>query len=323
MSGRKMDGRRASEKQAAEVRGRRDSWTEKASPEAELRHVWMRNTQNVDCLVHIWTPLDESSRPASPRGVVVIFHGMGGHGLFPTVRYLAELLVQYRYAVYSMDFCGHGQSYGLRGYIESPQLLLNDGRLLCELARDDFPGWPFFLAGGSMGGSVALLLSLEVPYVDGLILMAPMVSLPVASWQKWVVDKVASWTPKFGLIKPASSNAALACQFRDEERRDEIRRDCYVYKGRLRAATANTCMQLAQMVHGSLDQFSAPLLCLLAREDYVVDNDGIDDLMEQCISQDKTLKEYDALHGLLCEEEPLRGEIENDVVTWISQRTLD
>jgi predicted alpha/beta-fold hydrolase len=76
----------------------------KEEPTAELRHEWTKTPGGVDCLIHIWSPTISST-----RAVIVLFHGLGGHGLFPTVRYLAELLVAQQLIVYSMDFSGHGQ----------------------------------------------------------------------------------------------------------------------------------------------------------------------------------------------------------------------
>ena len=59
----------------------------------------------------------------------------------------------------------------------------------------------------------------------------------------------------------------------------------------------------------------------MALDDCFVDNNGIDELMDEASSVDKTLKEYNALHGLLCEEERLRSHIEEDIVEWLVQRT--
>ena len=109
--------------------------------------------------------------------------------------------------------------------------------------------------------------------------------------------------------------------FRDKDRRKEAMTDKLAYKGRIRAATAHTCIDLAETVHRSIPQFSSPMLCLLAEEDCVVDNDGIDELMEKASSVDKSLKEYDAYHGLMCEVTPVRTQIESDIVEWMQEHT--
>lgn len=108
-------------------------------------------------------------------------------------------------------------------------------------------------------------------------------------------------------------------QFRDE-RQDEVLRDPFHYQGRLRAASAMTCVEMTLMLQASLRRIRAPFLCLMAEEDCVVDNAGIDELMRTSSCTDKTLNEYDALHGMLCEVEPLRSQIENDIVPWMLRR---
>jgi acylglycerol lipase len=281
---------------------------------AELKHEWTKTPGGTDCLIHVWSPLH-----LPPRAVAVLFHGLGGHGLFPTVRYLAELLVAHNLVVYSMDLPGHGQSYGLRGYLSSSHELLQEGRHLVEHAQTKSPGLPVFFAGTSMGGAVALLLSLQVETVSGLILLAPMIALAVSPFQRWVVQRLAMLTPKLGLMKISMSKTADR-QFRDKGRKEEVLRDPFLYQGRLRAASAMTCIELTQMLKETLGDIRAPLLCLLAEEDYVVDNTGIDNLMQESPSVDKTLKEYDALHGLLCELHPVRCQIENDIISWLSDR---
>jgi acylglycerol lipase len=59
---------------------------------------------------------------------------------------------------------------------------------------------------------------------------------------------------------------------------------------------------------------------MMAEEDVVVDNSKVKDLMEESASEDKTLKSYAALHGLLCEPAPLLGIIEDDLIQWLVQR---
>lgn len=286
----------------------------KEEPTAELRHEWTKTPGGVDCLIHIWSPTNSST-----RAVIVLFHGLGGHGLFPTVRYLAELLVAQQLMVYSMDFSGHGQSFGPRGFLSSPEELLQEGMHLVKFAQQHSPGLPLFFAGTSMGGAVALLLSLEITTVAGLVLLAPMVSLPISPLQLWMLRRLARWTPKLGLTNSRLSKVAHY-QFRDEERKDEVLRDPFHYQGSLRAASAMTCVELTLMLRAALGRIRAPLLCLMAEEDYVVDNAGIDELILAASSTDKTLKEYDALHGMLCEKEPLRSQIENDIVSWLLRR---
>ena len=63
-----------------------------------------------------------------------------------------------------------------------------------------------------------------------------------------------------------------------------------------------------------------PTALFLGEEDVVVDNSKVDELMKLAPSEDKTLKKYAALHGLLCEPAPLLGIIEDDLIQWLKKR---
>jgi len=54
------------------------------------------------------------------KSLIIIYHGVGAHGLYPTVRYAAEFLAREGHIVMSCDMHGHGQSPGQPGYIGSP-----------------------------------------------------------------------------------------------------------------------------------------------------------------------------------------------------------
>ena len=108
-------------------------------------------------MVHSWNPIHHDDAP--PRGLVILFHALGGHSMYPTVRYLAELLMKHNFCVYCGDFCGHGQSKGRRGYIESLDILLADANVIVDFARQRHLCLPLFLGGVSLGGAVAIALS--------------------------------------------------------------------------------------------------------------------------------------------------------------------
>jgi len=59
---------------------------------------------------------------------------------------------------------------------------------------------------------------------------------------------------------------------------------------------------------------------MVGDEDVVVNNEGSFRLIEEAKSDDKTLKRYPALHGLLCEPSPLVDTIESDLVEWVNAR---
>eukprot|EP00957_Ditylum_brightwellii_P160842 12245815-Ditylum_brightwellii.AAC.1 len=165
--------------------------------------------------------------------------------------------------------------------------------------------------------------------IAGLLLLAPMASLAVPRWQKGVLKSIASVAPHTALFPPAENTSET--QFNDSVVRTKIK-------------SALACLQLTKRVSNAIQEMTLstptrhagknmPLLCLIGKYDKVVDNEALVELLMPNISEgeedvkshlplDVALREYDAKHGLLCEVEPVKGLIENDVVTWLSYRTL-
>mmetsp|Transcript_11146 Transcript_11146/g.16444 ORF Transcript_11146/g.16444 Transcript_11146/m.16444 type:complete len:572 (+) Transcript_11146:71-1786(+) len=343
-------------------------------------------TRGIKCVCHVCYPPAD----AMPRGVVVIFHGLNAHGRFPTIDHLAKLVASQSHCIaYCLDFPGHGLSPGLRGHVSSAGDMVADGMAVTLYAKKKNPTLPLFLAGHSLGGSVAALVAREFYVADrdsstslyarreirhfekarslmmlccshledsdsrpslyfpknavaGLLLLAPMVSLAVPKWQKGVLKSIASVAPRAALFPPAEN--ASEAQFNDPVVRTKIENDYLSYRGNLRASSALACLRLTkrvgdailEMTH-STPTFDAgknmPLLCLIGQYDEVVDNEAVVELLMPDVSEgdedveshmplDVALREYDAKHGLMCEVEPVKGLIENDIVTWLSYRTL-
>lgn len=108
-----------------------------------------------------------------------------------------------RYAVYGIDYEGHGRSEGVRCYIKNFNSLVNDCYdffksvsgmnskhsviyilvssfvficiCVCVSVLQEYKGKTRFLYGESMGGAVSLLLHQKDPsFWDGAVLVAPM-----------------------------------------------------------------------------------------------------------------------------------------------------
>uniref|UniRef100_A0A7S4QZ99 Serine aminopeptidase S33 domain-containing protein n=1 Tax=Ditylum brightwellii TaxID=49249 RepID=A0A7S4QZ99_9STRA len=346
-------------------------------------------TRGIKCVCHVCYPPAD----VSPRGVVVIFHGLNAHGRFPTIDHLAKLVASQSHCIaYCLDFPGHGLSPGLRGHVTSAADMVTDGMAVTLYAKKKNPRLPLFLAGQSLGGGVAALVAREFyvagrdsarslceeketccfdkarslmllncsqsslksnseprpsrffpkNVVAGLLLLAPMVSIAVPKWQKGVLKSIASVAPRAALFPPAEN--ASEAQFNDPVVRAQIENDDLSYRGNLRASSALACLQLTKRVGAAIQEMTQstpthyagknmPLLCVIGQNDMVVDNDALVELLmpgfidgkefdDSQLPLDVALREYDAKHGLLCEKEPVRGWIENDIVTWLGYRTL-
>ena len=160
----------------------------------------------VDCF--LWTWLSPAEGGAS-KGLVLLFHGLGAHARFPSVRVAAEALARGGFTVCAPDFAGHGVSGGQRGFIHSAERLESDALLFVEAAQRAHPQLPLFLAGSSMGGAIAFQAALALgDEVRGLVLLAPMLA-PAASAPAQALVTVLSYTPLSRLPLIPSVRASL------------------------------------------------------------------------------------------------------------------
>jgi acylglycerol lipase len=287
------------------------------------------------CLVHRWNPTTTAS--CSPRALVVMFHGFLAHGAYPTVRYAAEFLAEAGFVVVATDFPGHGQSEGIRGYLESADELIDHGVAQTKYALSLFQGdksnsinsntLPLVLCGSSMGGAIALSVAHQLTKQDEnyhgkvplIILLAPMLKLNVSALERTALQCLSLVAPTVPLIPSSATDASK--QYRDETKRIECESDEWTVSGaKLRVSSALTCIDVTWKLQDKFSSITNPYLLLIADEDVVVQNEGSENFFRTSPSSDKTKRHYPALHGLLCEPSPLFEEIKGDILNWLSER---
>ncbi|MDZ4720023.1 MAG: alpha/beta hydrolase [Roseiflexaceae bacterium] len=141
----------------------------------------------------------QSWRPAQPRAVVALAHGLGEHsGRYGNL--ITELNAR-DYAVYAIDHRGHGRSPGQRAYIDSWEDFRAGIRALIAYIHTSEPDLPVFLIGHSLGGLIALNYVLHEPgTLHGIIASAPALSSdglsPVLALLSKLLSRIA---PTFSL----------------------------------------------------------------------------------------------------------------------------
>ncbi|CAM9744924.1 unnamed protein product [Heterosigma akashiwo] len=120
----------------------------------------------------------QSFRPNNqePKGLMLLCHGYAETSLW-YFRDIAMDWVKEGYACVALDYEGHGKSDGLHAYIPDFDKMVDDVAVFHEkvAARPENAGLPRFLHGESMGGAVAIELSLRRPQLyQGMVLQAPM-----------------------------------------------------------------------------------------------------------------------------------------------------
>ena len=113
-----------------------------------------------------WIPDSE------PKAVINFIHGIGEH----TDRYQEWMpfFVESGYAVFAIEYRGHGRSFGKRGYIKKYDDLLNDVETLLEQSLKVYPKLPQFLYGHSLGGGMVTHYTLtRNPNIKALVATSP------------------------------------------------------------------------------------------------------------------------------------------------------
>ncbi|KAJ0102920.1 hypothetical protein Patl1_06238 [Pistacia atlantica] len=129
------------------------------------------NSRGLKLFTCRWLPASQK-----PKALVFICHGYAMECSI-TMQSTAMQLVKAGFAVYGIDYEGHGKSSGRQGYVHNFNNLIEDCFKhftgICE--REENRGKMRFLLGESMGGAMALLLHRKKPdFWNGAVLVAPM-----------------------------------------------------------------------------------------------------------------------------------------------------
>ncbi|KAK3275467.1 hypothetical protein CYMTET_16406 [Cymbomonas tetramitiformis] len=265
----------------------------------------------------------------TPNAVIALCHGYAAHGAYPTIVYLAEVLASRGFEVVSVDFTGHGRSKGIRALVPSSDSLLHEGTALFNYAEEVAAQYTktlkVFLLGTSMGGAVALRVANRVgtPRCAGTVLLAPMVSIAAENipsrWLFPILRCVACMLPWIAVVPGNASDSSV--QYRDPERRQICDSDPLTYHGRVRLGTGVALIDTQLRVQEEMSSISCPLFIIHGTADTVVMPAKSEDLHERVASLDKKLWMIPgALHGLMCEPEGTRVQIEKEIVQWLTHR---
>lgn len=178
-------------------------------------------------------------RAQRPKAACVLIHGYGqsAHFEFLTAKYpggphseweksILQQLVDAGVSCYAMDLQGHGESEGargLRGFFEAFDDLAIDLLQLHDVVRRETDGsLPIFWLGTSMGGAVACrAVQMRASAPDGLVMLAPMISLAKVQRTR------RCWPTKAAPPKKMPH----ACVVSRDARGRSLRRQCVVRSG--------------------------------------------------------------------------------------------
>jgi len=108
-------------------------------------------------------------------GFIILTHGLGEH----SQRYgahFADFYTGHNIGIKTFDLPGHGKSYGKRGHLDDPILILEIVDNLLGETRVQYPELPLYIYGHSFGGELALWYGLaRNPKINGLIITSPLI----------------------------------------------------------------------------------------------------------------------------------------------------
>ncbi|KVI12428.1 Alpha/beta hydrolase, N-terminal, partial [Cynara cardunculus var. scolymus] len=128
---------------------------------------YIRNSRGVQLFTCKWLPV------SPPKALVFLCHGCG------------TKLASYGYAVFGIDYEGHGRSMGARCYIKKFDHIVADCSNYFKYisGQEDYKNKRRFLYGESMGGAVSLLISEKVKPHPMVISMLTRVEDVIPRWK--------------------------------------------------------------------------------------------------------------------------------------------
>jgi alpha-beta hydrolase superfamily lysophospholipase len=257
-------------------------------------------------------------RPAHPKALLLIVHGVGEHsGRYgPLVRYFYERNI----AVALFDQRGHGQSSGTRGHFDHLQDLLGDLAAFIQHTQAAHPHIPMFLVGHSFGGQV--VLNFVVRYAKGLrglILSSPNIALrtPIPKWKRVLSEIGDRWVPRLSYqqaVNPEwlSHDPAIVQAYATDPR---VIRRFSIHAALEIVRNLDIVMALASRIH-------LPSLFLHAGADTICDPEATRQFYRRIPVSRKRLKVYSGMYHELFNEVG-QEQVFGDIVQWLDEILAD
>ncbi|XP_022155323.1 caffeoylshikimate esterase [Momordica charantia] len=288
--------------------------------EVEYQEVYIRNSRGVQIFTCRWLP-----RLSSPKALVFLCHGYGME-CSGFMRGCGHRLATSGYAVFGMDYEGHGRSSGARCYIKKFENIVADcyNFFTSISVQEEYRDKCRFLYGESMGGAVALLLHKKNPrFWNGAVLVAPMCKISEKVKPHPVVvnllTRVEEIIPKWKIVP---TKDVINSAFKDPVKREEIRSNKLIYQDKPRLKTALEMLRASMSLEDTLHEVTLPFYVLHGEADTVTDPEVSRALYEKASSKDKTIKLYPGMwHGLTSGEPDENIEIVfSDIIDWLDKR---
>lgn len=279
------------------------------------------NSRGMKLFTCTWLPASKKI-----KALVFLCHGYGVEcSLF--MKGTGIRLAQAGFAVFGVDYEGHGKSDGVRCYIKRFQDLVDDCANYFKAIREkeEYKDKARFLLGESMGGAVALRVHRKEPNDwNGAILVAPMCKISEemkpSPLMISVLSKLSTFFPTWKIVP---TRDIIETGFKDPLKRQEMRSNPYVYQDKPRLKSGLELLNASLDLEQRLNEVTFPFLVLHGEADVVTDIAISKGLYEEASSFDKTLITYPGMwHGLLFGEPDDNIDlVMRDITTWLNKRS--
>ncbi|XP_048231534.1 caffeoylshikimate esterase-like [Ricinus communis] len=284
---------------------------------------YITNSRGFKLFTQWWTPLP----PTKITACVAVIHGFTGESSW-FVQLTSILFAQSGFAVCAIDHQGHGFSDGLDGLIyHIPDLapVVDDCiHFFTRFRQSHAPGLPAFLYAESLGGAIALYITLREKGVwDGLILNGAMCGISAKFKPPWPLEHllfiVAAVVPTWSVVPTRGSIPDVS--FKENWKRKLATASPRRVAARPRAATALMMLRVCGELQERFDEVDVPLLIVHGGDDVVCDPACVEQLYTLAASKDKTLKIYPGMwHQIVGEPEENVNLVFGDIVEWLKSR---
>lgn len=278
--------------------------------------------RNLTLFTRSWLP---NLTTTPPRALIFMIHGYG-NDISWTFQSTPIFLAQMGFACFALDLQGHGQTQGLKAFVPSVDLVVQD--CLCyfnSIKRDPkFKSLPCFLFGESMGGAICLLIHFADPRgFQGAILVAPMCKISDKVRPKWPIPQILTFLARFFPTLPIVPTPDLLYKSVKVDHKKVIAEmNPLRYRGKPRLGTVVELLRVTDILSRKLCDVELPFIVLHGSADVVTDPEVSRELYEEARSDDKTIKVYDGMmHSLLFGETDENVKIvRSDILQWLNAR---
>lgn len=266
------------------------------------------NTRGQSLYYQYWEP------EGKVKACIFIIHGL--HEYSGRYSHLASFLTKEGYAVYGLDFPGHGKSDGLRSFVESYRDFIEPMETYLQRIQSWQPDLPVFLLGHSMGGVLAAAFLTDHPnQVAGAVLSGSLVKVPdyVSDFTLQIGKILSAVLPKVRLVE--IEKEAIS---RDPAVVKAYLEDPLVFTGKTTARISNEINHAINLLERNGSKITEPILLLHGSEDRLCDPSWSQYLHDLVSSPDKQLIIYDGLYHEVYNE-PEAAAVFGDVLGWLEK----